>query len=52
MGLLGGFTTYSTFAFQSAEMLQAGRTAAACVYVVATNLLGLAAVWAGMRLGR
>lgn len=52
VGLLGGFTTYSTFAFQSVEMLQVGRGAAAVAYIIATNLLGLAAVWAGMRLGR
>lgn len=49
VGLLGGFTTYSTFAFQSVELLQGGRTAAAIAYVTATNLLGLAAVWAGLR---
>lgn len=52
VGLLGGFTTYSTFAFQAAEMLQSGRAAAAVGYVAATNLAGLAAVWAGLRLGR
>lgn len=52
VGLLGGFTTFSTFAFQAAEMLQSGRAAAAVGYVAATNLAGLAAVWAGLRLGR
>jgi CrcB protein len=52
VGLLGGFTTYSTFAFQAAEMLQSGRTSTAVGYVAATNLVGLAAVWAGLRLGR
>jgi CrcB protein len=49
VGLLGGFTTYSSFAFQSVEMLQSGRAAAAIVYLAASNLLGLAAVWAGLR---
>lgn len=48
-GLLGGFTTYSSFAFQSAEMLDAGRMPAAVAYIAATNLLCLAAVWAGLR---
>ncbi|MFM7205555.1 MAG: fluoride efflux transporter FluC [Planctomycetaceae bacterium] len=48
-GLLGGFTTYSSFAFQSAEMLHAGRTPAAVGYVAATTLAGLAAIWAGIR---
>lgn len=49
-GLLGGFTSYSSFAFQSAEMLAAGRGAAALAYIVGTNLAGIAAVWAGLRL--
>jgi len=50
VGLLGGFTTYSSFAFQSAEMLASGRGVAALAYVVGTNLAGIAAVWAGLRL--
>jgi CrcB protein len=51
VGLLGGFTTYSSFAFQAAEMLQHGRPLAAAAYVLATNLAGIAAVWAGLRAG-
>jgi CrcB protein len=50
VGLLGGFTTYSTFAFQSAEMLAHGRFTTAAAYILGTNLAGLAAVWAGLRL--
>ncbi|MFM7183875.1 MAG: fluoride efflux transporter FluC [Planctomycetota bacterium] len=49
VGLLGGLTTYSSFAFQTTEMLQAGRWSTAVSYVLATNLLGLAAIWAGLR---
>lgn len=52
VGLLGGFTTYSSFAFQSAEMLSGGRPGVALAYVVATNALGLLAVWAGLRVGQ
>jgi fluoride exporter len=52
VGLLGGFTTYSSYAFQSTEMLAHGRTAAALAYVAATNVLGMGAVWAGLRLFR
>lgn len=51
VGLLGGFTTYASFALQTTEMLSAGRLPAAAAYVGGTNLLGIAAVWAGMRLG-
>lgn len=50
VGLLGGFTTYSTFAFQSVEMLSQGRLLTATAYVLGTNLSCLAAVWAGLRL--
>ena len=51
VGLLGGFTTYSSFALQATEMLSAGRLLATAAYVGGTNLLGIAAVWAGMRVG-
>jgi CrcB protein len=51
VGLLGGFTTYSSFAFQSVEMFASGRSAAALAYVVATNVLALTAAWIGLRLG-
>lgn len=49
VGFLGGFTTYSSFAFQSVEMAESGRGPAAAAYVLATTLLGLAAAWAGLR---
>ena len=49
VGLLGGFTTYSSFAFQSVELAAAGRTGAALAYVAASNVLALAAAWAGLR---
>jgi fluoride exporter len=52
VGLLGGFTTYSSFAFQSAEMLSGGRPTLALAYMLATNMLGIGAVWAGMRVGQ
>lgn len=50
VGLLGGFTTFSSYAFQALELMQQGRLGAALAYVVVSNLAGLAAVWAGMRL--
>jgi CrcB protein len=50
VGLLGGFTTYSTFAFHSAEMISHGRFLTAAAYILGTNLTGLAAIWAGLRL--
>jgi CrcB protein len=50
VGLLGGFTTYSSFAFQSVEMLDAGRIMPAAAYVVGTTVAALLAAWAGLRL--
>lgn len=50
VGLLGGFTTYSSYAFQAMEMLAAGRPAAGLAYVVTMNLVAIAAVWAGLRI--
>lgn len=51
VGLLGGFTTFSTFAFHSIELVEAGRGGAALGYVAATNAAALAAMWLGLRLG-
>lgn len=48
VGLLGGFTTYSTFAFHSVEMISHGRFLSAAAYILGTNLAGLAAAWAGV----
>lgn len=49
VGLLGGFTTFSSFAFQSVELLASGRTSAALAYIVVTNVLAVTAAWAGLR---
>jgi len=50
VGVLGGFTTFSSYAFQTLEMLEAGRPLAAVGYALSTNLVGLAAVLLGLRL--
>ena len=50
VGLFGGFTTYSSFAFQSTEMLITGRPLLAAVYVATTVTASILAVWAGLRL--
>ena len=49
-GVLGGFTTFSSYAFQTLERLEAGRPLAALGYAVGTNLVALAAVFVGLRL--
>ena len=52
VGFLGGFTTYSSFAFQSYEFFEQGRTLLAGAYVVGTVVSGLVFVWAGVIVGR
>jgi len=46
-GLLGAFTTYSTFAVETDRLLAAGRAAPALAYVVASLVGGLLAAAAG-----
>ncbi len=49
-GLLGGFTTFSTYAVDTRDLLAAGRPALAAAYLLATLVLGLLAVVAALRL--
>lgn len=49
-GLLGGFTTYSSFSLDTILLLREGRFAAAALYIAATTLLALAAAAAGYAL--
>lgn len=46
-GVCGGFTTFSTFANESMQMLQGGNIMGFASYVVASILLGLALVALG-----
>jgi len=47
VGLLGGFTTFSSYGLQTFELLRDGRAGVAALNVVASNLLGVLAVFAG-----
>ncbi len=49
VGLLGGFTTFSSFGFETLELLGEGQWTLAAVNILASNSLGLLAVWAGSR---
>ncbi|MGH9121810.1 MAG: fluoride efflux transporter FluC [Acidimicrobiales bacterium] len=51
-GVLGAYTTYATFAVEGELLLKTGHTRLAFLYVLATLAAGLAAVWAGARVGR
>jgi len=48
-GVLGGFTTFSAFGLETLLMLRRGDTALAAAYVAASLVLGLVAVWIGMK---
>lgn len=51
-GFLGGFTTFSAFSLDALALLERGATAAAMIYVLVSVLVSLAAVVAGLALGR
>ena len=51
-GVLGGFTTYSAFSFETFALLQIGTSGAAFAYVAVTLLGCLAACWLGAMCGR
>lgn len=49
IGLLGGFTTFSAFGWETFELLNQKQFARAGIYVLLSNGLGLAGVWVGFR---
>lgn len=51
-GLLGGFTTFSTFGYESVTLLNSGNWLAALSYVGGSVIGGLIAVIIGIGLGR
>ena len=50
-GFCGGFTTYSTLAVGTAELLRSGTTGLAVAYAVGSVLLGALAAWVGVLVG-
>jgi fluoride exporter len=52
MGILGGFTTFSTFGYETFQLLRDGQWISGTMNIVLHSVLGLAAVWAGHTLAR
>ena len=51
-GVLGGFTTFSSYSLEAVLLLERGQTGAAAVYILGSVALGLAGLFAGLWLMR
>jgi CrcB protein len=52
IGLLGGFTTFSSLGLQTFTLLQDNEIALAALNLVASNVIGLLLVWTGYTLAK
>ncbi len=52
VGVIGGFTTFSTFSFETVGLLRDGAIAIGLLNVVVSIVVGLAATWVGTLAGR
>ena len=51
-GVLGGYTTFSSFSFETYALLRDGEVWRGTLNAAASVVLGLAAVWAGVKLAQ
>ena len=48
-GVLGGFTTFSAFGLEATQLVRRGEFGIAALYAGSSVVLGIAAVWVGLR---
>ena len=51
VGFCGGYTTFSTFAFENMRLMEMNQWGLFTLYTSASIVLGLLSVWGGMKLG-
>ena len=51
-GILGGFTTFSAFSLDVANLVERGEVTGAAGYILASLILSVAAVFVGLWFGR
>jgi CrcB protein len=52
MGVLGGYTTFSTYAQETFDLVDENRLGLALAYALGSVVAGVAAVFVGIRAGR
>ena len=51
-GFLGGYTTFSSYAWETLALVSAGEWVPAALYVIGSNVVGLFGVWLGTIVSR
>jgi CrcB protein len=50
IGILGGFTTFSSYAIETFQLAQTQQIMKALLYITLSNFIGLASAWVGFKI--